>query len=61
MKKYYKGRVIRSLDELAKQEFIFFGHKVYHKGWYLSWPLRNVLALLEGGKIFEAVRIENAK
>lgn len=39
-RKLRPGPHITSIDELAEQELIFFHGKVYHKGWFWSWPLR---------------------
>ena len=58
MRKYKAGRRITSLDDLAKQELIVFDtgnyQKTYHRGWFLSWPIRNVVCLMSGGCIFTA-------
>lgn len=56
MGKFKAGEQLRSLDEIAKQEFIFCRHKIYHRGWFMSWPVRSLLQLAEGGAIFGAVR-----
>ena len=41
---YKMGGPIRALDELARQEFIFFSSKnnpkLYHCGWFMSWQFR---------------------
>lgn len=56
--KYRKGGHILSLDELAKQEFIYFGDKVTHKGWFGSWQLRFFERWLgQNGRIFYAEKI----
>lgn len=39
-RKLRPGPHITSIDEVAEQELIFFHEKVYHKGWFWSWPLR---------------------
>ena len=36
-RKYHKGAQITSLDELAKQEFVYHGNRLVHAGWFLSW------------------------
>lgn len=39
-RKLRPGPHITSIDEVADQEFIFFHGKVYHRGWFCSWPLK---------------------
>lgn len=41
-RKYRKGARITSLDELAKQEFIYFTNQIVHRGWFMSWQFRLV-------------------
>lgn len=57
-RKYKKGKLITSLDDLSQQEFIFVLHKVYHTGWFGSWQLRRCKDLIQAGKIYSAVRID---
>ena len=56
--KFKPGDPITTLDELAKQEFIYCHHKVYHKGWFWSWSLREIQAALQRGAR-KAVRLTN--
>jgi len=39
MRKYKKGALINSLEELMQQDFIYFYDKVYHKGWFRGWQI----------------------
>ena len=56
-KKYRRGGRILSLDELSRQEFIFWGSKVTHCGWFLSWQLRMVVRSVgPHGCIYYAIR-----
>ena len=57
-KKYKMGDVIKSLDELAKQEFVFVHEKLYHRGWFCAWQFRYCLASVEAGHVRKAVKIE---
>ena len=61
-RKYRKGAVITSLDELAEQEFIYVvrgvSQKILHAGWFLSWQFRLVKDYLRSGMIYRAERIE---
>ena len=62
MKKYknYKiGKPITSLDELAKQEFMFFFGTLYHKGWFMSWQMRHIYMWLKNGQIKYAIKVED--
>ena len=54
MKKYKPGKVITSLDELAKQDFVIVRHKVYHTGWFSSWPLRSCRYIIQAGLVYSA-------
>ena len=64
MKKYTPGQRITSVDELLKQDMIYVIHgehiKPYHKGWFLSWPLRTALRYLESGVLYRADKIREA-
>ena len=57
-KKYCKGEQITSLDELMKQEFVFCCDKITHRGWFGSWQLSWVARMLDGRKLFYAVKSE---
>ena len=39
-RKYRRGPRICSLDELVRQEMVFWVDKPTHKGWFISWQLR---------------------
>ena len=54
--KYIKGERIQSLDELIRQEFIYFNHKVYHRGWVMGWKLKWVVDMIGRGLLFIATR-----
>lgn len=57
-RKYRKGKPITSLDELAKQDFIYFCDKITHHGWFKSWQFRLAQRYIERGMLYYAVRIE---
>ena len=40
--RYIKTRLIKSLDELASQEFVYFNGKLVHRGWFLNWRSLNI-------------------
>lgn len=60
---YRMGGKIRTLDELARQEFIFFSSKnnpkLYHRGWFMSWQLRYVELYIRWGYLYYAVKEDN--
>jgi hypothetical protein len=57
-RKYRKGAKISSLDELAKQEFIYFFDKITHEGWFLSWQFRLAARYIKRGVLYYAEKIE---
>ena len=59
MKKYIKGEQIKSLDELMKQEFIYFGGKVVNVGWFQNWQIVMANLYIKYGHIFEAINLED--
>ena len=58
MRNYIQGACIHSLDEMYRQEFIFYKGKVYHRGWFRSWSLSYANALIANRLIYEATRRE---
>lgn len=57
-RKYRKGEKITSLDELAKQEFIYFFDKITHTGWFMSWRFRLAAQYIQRGWLYYAEKIE---
>ena len=55
--KYVRGNPITSFASLLNADFIYFCHKVYHRGWFESWQLRWVNLLIRRGCIYEAVLV----
>lgn len=62
---YRMGGKIRALDELARQEFIFFSSKnnpkLYHCGWFMSWQFRVAARYIRWGYLYYAVKKQNAR
>ena len=56
-RKYRRGKQITSLDELSKQEFIYFFDKITHNGWFMSWQFRLAKRYLDRGYLYYAERI----
>lgn len=50
-RKWRKGPKISSLDELYRQEIIFWLDKPTPKGWFMSWQFRMAAQALKGGII----------
>lgn len=63
MSKYETGKVIESLDELYKQELIFFTangfKKVYHRGWFGGWQIRYAHDQIMQKRLYTVKTIEN--
>ena len=58
-RKYERGEHILTLDELAKQEFIYMDHKVYHRGWFGSWQFRLMAGMVgANGRLYYAIKKE---
>lgn len=60
-RKYRKGEQITSLDELSKQEFIYFRHKVTHCGWFMSWQIQTTKKFMELGYLYYAEKVGDDK
>ncbi len=55
-RKWRRGPHIRSLDELARQEVVFWRHKPTVKGWFLSWQFGMAAkAIGKSGVVFYAM------
>ena len=57
-RKYKKGEKITSLDELVKQEFIYFYDRITHNGWFMSWQCRMARSLIERGVLYYALPVQ---
>ena len=60
-RKYERGRRIKTVDELLRQPFAIHKpnrnqnfEKIYHRGWFISWPLRLAHHLVEVGELYTA-------
>lgn len=55
-RKYRRGPRICSLDELVRQDMVFWVGKPTHKGWFISWQLRMAAnSIGNNGVIFYAM------
>ncbi len=58
-RQYRKGDNILSLDELARQEFVYWHDKLQPRGWFVSWQIRMALDNIgKNGCIFYAIKNE---
>lgn len=55
---YKPGAVIKSLDELVQQEFVFAHGKRYHHGWVLGWQLNMAMLWIQRGWLRRAEKVE---
>jgi hypothetical protein len=58
-RKYRKGEKITLLDELAKQNFIYFHDKITHSGWACAWQISLAKRYIDNGWLFYAERSDN--
>lgn len=57
-RKYKKGELIETLDQLVNQDFIYLNNKIYNRGWFLSWQLSFTNHLIIRKKLFKAIKKE---
>lgn len=58
MRKYKKGKPIKSLNELMKQDFVYVNDKITSHGWFGSWQMRYAQSLIKRGALYRAVKKE---
>ena len=58
---YEQGEVIESIEELAKQDFIYCRSKIIPKGFFQNWSLHYCLQELNYGRLYYANRKELIK
>ena len=61
MRKYKKGKCLKSMDKVLKCDFVYVGDKIYHLGWVGSWQASYLKRLIDQGTVYEAVKIEKEK
>ena len=59
-RKYKKGKPIKSLAELYQQEFIYFQHKITHRGWFGSWQLSLAQSYINRGFLYRADKVNES-
>jgi hypothetical protein len=61
-RKYKPGRKINSFEGLfvflGETGFIYARGKIYHEGWVMSWQLKYIKSLIDGGHVRKAVKIK---
>lgn len=58
-RKYYKGDVITTLDELLEQKFVYWWDRIKHINVVKSLQFRMVLSLLEDKRFSKAIKKED--
>ncbi len=53
---YMYGKPITNLKELDGQEFIVVNGKVYHRGWWMSWAIKDIIRLFNKGMVFQVIK-----
>ena len=59
--RYEQGEMIKSIEELAKQDFIYCRNKIIPKGFFQNWSLHYCLKVLDFGMLYYANRKELIK
>lgn len=60
MGKYKKGSRITCLEELVRQDIVFFSDKVLHRSFFQSWQIRYAVFQIEHGTLFRAEKTDDA-
>lgn len=60
-RKYKKGALVKSLDELFLHEYFIVNGKTRHRGWVQSWQLGLARKYIERGAVYVAVRLTNGE
>lgn len=56
-RKYRRGGHVPNLDELVRQDFVYWNDKITPNGWLMSWQLRMAArAVGENGVIYYAIK-----
>lgn len=58
MGKYKKGSRITCIEELVRQDVVFFRDKVLHRSFFQSWQIRYAVFQIQLGTLFRAERVE---
>lgn len=60
-RKYRKGAVITSLDELAKQECVYYGNRIVHAEWFMPWQFHLAVTCIRNGWLYYAEKITDER
>jgi hypothetical protein len=58
MRKYVRGELVTTLDEVLHTEFFWWHDKVYHRGWVMGWSLHFINERIRQKALYKAVRKE---
>ena len=56
---FWKQGKIMTIDDMMKEDFIIVHNKVYHRGWFMSWPCRLAQIYIKHGFMYYAYKIKN--
>lgn len=59
-RKYEKGELITSIDELLSYEFVYIYEKLWHKKWFLNLQLGLLVHWITHNKVRKAIKKENS-
>lgn len=54
--KYKPNKVIKSMDELLEQEFVYHRGMLIHYGWFVSYQIRYAVRELKAGNFVSAIK-----
>ena len=58
-RRYRPGPKITSLNELAEQDFVYWGNKITPLGWFMSWQIQLAQHAINGGWLRAAIKQED--
>ena len=53
---FWKQGQIKTIDDMMKEDFIIVHNKVYHRGWFTSWPCRLAQNYIGHGVMYYAYK-----
>jgi len=58
-RKFVKGELITSLDEVPLTSHFMHHGKTYHRGWVMGWPFHYLLRQIRSKELYKAIRLED--
>lgn len=59
VRRYRKGALITSLDELRSQDHVYHGNQIIHRGWFMSWQMSYAWRMIDCKALYRAELIQN--